>query len=182
MTRAYKPVKKPLSIRLSGRLSGFAFSLIVCALAVGASGCATKLANRGNHVDPKVLAEIAPGKQTREEVSELLGSPSSVTTFGDDTWYYISNRTETFAFFVPEVLERQVVKIKFGPDGKVNTIDTLNLDDGKQVELVKRTTPTHGTEMTVLEQVVGNLGRFKKKNQQKKEKSGDSPADSPGRW
>jgi outer membrane protein assembly factor BamE (lipoprotein component of BamABCDE complex) len=171
-------VKKPLLIK---RKSFVAF-LIACALSLAVSGCATKLANRGNHIEATTLAEIAPGKQSREEVAELLGSPSSVTTFGDDTWYYISNRTETFAFFKPEVLERQVVKIKFGADGKVSKIDTLALDDGKNVDLVARTTPTHGTEMTVLEQVVGNLGRFKKKNQQRKEKSEDSPNDQPGRW
>ena len=179
MPKATGPVKNVLSIKRAG----FASFLIVGVLALGASGCATKLANRGNHVEPAKLAEIAPGKQTREEVSELLGSPSSVTTFGDDTWYYISNRTETFAFFKPEVLERHVIKIKFGSDGKVNKIDTLELDDGREVDLVKRTTPTHGTEMTVLEQVVGNLGRFKKKNQQKKDKNEDtSPNDQPGRW
>ena len=163
-------MKKPLFIKLNG----LSFIVIVSALAIGVAGCATKLANRGNHLDPLKLAEIKLGKQTREEVSELLGSPSSRTTFGNDTWYYISNRTETFAFFTPEVIERHVVMIRFGADGKVSKIENFELDDGQDVQLVKRTTPTHGTEMTVIEQVVGNLGRFKKKNQ-KKAQTEDQP-------
>jgi hypothetical protein len=40
----------------------------------------------------------------------------------------------------------------------------VGLDRGQEIDPVERKTPTHGNKMTVLEQIVGNLGRFRKKN------------------
>ena len=53
--------------------------------------------------------------------------------------------------------------VKFGADGKVIEVDTVGLDAGRNIQPVARTTPTHGTQMSVIEQLIGNLGRFKKK-------------------
>jgi hypothetical protein len=63
-------------------------------------------------------------------------------------------------FFAPEVLEQQVVIISFDKDGIVSGIDRLDKENGNQVQIVERTTPTAGAEMTFLQQMFGNLGRF----------------------
>ena len=42
----------------------------------------------------------------------------------------------------------------------VKEIKRYGLKDGKQIAFVDRETPTRGKEMTVLEQLFGNLGRF----------------------
>lgn len=136
-------------------------------MALGLSACQSRLNTRGNLLDPERLADIQPGELSRDEVAEILGSPSSITPFGSDTWYYISQRTETFAFFSPKVIERQIVVISFDKDGKVAKVDTLGLEQGRSIDPIKRTTPTHGNKLTVIEQLVGNLGRFKKKKTQK---------------
>jgi len=149
--------------------------LIVGLVAAGTSACASRVDTRGNLLDPDRVAEIRPGEQTREEVAEILGSPSSITPFGSDTWYYIAKRTETFAFFAPEVTERHVVMVKFAEDGKVADVGAFGLEAGEAVDPVDRKTPTHGNKMTVLEQLIGNLGRFRKKNQQRPEDQKDQP-------
>lgn len=131
------------------------------ALVLSVVGCAERLDTRGNLLDPDRIVEIKPGEQTREEVAEILGSPSSITTFGSDTWYYIAKRTATFAFFEPKVTERQVLVVKFSDDGKVVSIDTRGLAQGQTIKPVDRKTPTHGNKMTILEQLIGNLGRFR---------------------
>lgn len=146
----------------SPRFSVFA---VLCVAALSTAACATRIDTRGNLPDPERLAEIKPGEQTKDDVVDILGSPSSVTSFGSNTWYYISNRTETFAFFSPDVIDRHIVMVKFGADGKVTEVDTIGLEAGRKIQPVERTTPTHGTQMTVLEQLIGNLGRFKKKGQ-----------------
>ncbi|NQV84840.1 MAG: outer membrane protein assembly factor BamE [Rhodospirillales bacterium] len=141
--------------------------LCVVVLALSLSACESRKSTRGNLVDPERVVEIRPGEQSREEVAEILGSPSSVTPFGSDTWYYISQRIETFAFFAPKVLERQIVVVSFDKKGKVAKIDTQGMEKGQAIIPVSRATPTHGNKLTVLEQLVGNLGRFKKTNSQK---------------
>ncbi|MFQ5766129.1 MAG: outer membrane protein assembly factor BamE [Rhodospirillales bacterium] len=153
--------------------------LVVALVAMGTAACASRVDTRGNLLDPDRVVEIKPGEQSREEVAEILGSPSSITPFGSDTWYYIAKRTETFAFFAPEVTERHIVVVKFAEDGKVADIGTLGLEEGRTIHPVARTTPTHGIKMTVLEQLIGNLGRFRKKNEQRKQQEEDGSEPSP---
>ena len=141
--------------------------LVLFAVALGLSACESRLNTRGNLLDPERIADIRPGELSRDEVAEILGSPSSITPFGSDTWYYISQRTETFAFFSPKIIERQILVISFNKDGKVAKVDTLGLEQGQLINPIERTTPTHGNKLTVIEQMIGNLGRFKKKRTQK---------------
>jgi len=108
-------------------------SIVSAVMIVTASACAPNIATRGNLPDPDKLAEIIPGEASRDDVADLLGSPSSAATFGDETWYYIATRVETVAFNEPEVIDQQVVAIKFGEDGLVTAIDTYGLDDARAV-------------------------------------------------
>ena len=139
--------------------------LAATALAVLLSACAPDLVQRGNLPDPELLSRIQPGSQTRNQVADLLGSPSSIATFGDEVWYYISSQTQTIAFYEPEVLEQKVVAIAFDGDGRVKTVRTYGLEDAQEIEPVSRITPTGGREITVLEQLIGNLGRFSKQDE-----------------
>jgi len=139
--------------------------LAATALAVLLSACAPNLVQRGNLPDPELLSRIQPGSQTRNQVADLLGSPSSIATFGDEVWYYISSQTQTIAFYEPEVLEQKVVAIAFDGDGRVKTVRTYGLEDAQEIEPVARITPTGGREITVLEQLIGNLGRFSKQGE-----------------
>ncbi len=139
----------------------FRYLVAFVVVLVGAA-CESRLDTRGNLPDPERLAEIRAGQHTREEVSEILGSPSSVAVFDQETWYYISKRTETVAFFEPEVNQRQVIILRFDDQGVVTEVTSLGLEDGHVIEPVDRVTPTAGNELTLIEQLVGNLGRFNK--------------------
>jgi outer membrane protein assembly factor BamE (lipoprotein component of BamABCDE complex) len=137
-------------------------SLIAAVIAIGlvSSGCSPRLATRGNLPDPDLLKEIRPGVSSRNDVADLLGTPSSVAMFGDETWYYISERTETQAFFHPEVIERKVVIVSFDQQGMVRDIESRGLESAREIQPVERETPTVGTSMTIMQQLLGNLGRF----------------------
>ncbi|MBT3238807.1 MAG: outer membrane protein assembly factor BamE [Rhodospirillaceae bacterium] len=124
--------------------------------------CAPRLDSRGNKPDPDRLAEIVPGEGSREEVSEILGSPSSVAVFDQETWFYISQRTETLAFLEPELKEREIIILRFDDKGILAAVETRSAEDGKDVLPVDRKTPTAGNEINFFEQIFGNLGRFNK--------------------
>jgi outer membrane protein assembly factor BamE (lipoprotein component of BamABCDE complex) len=53
-----------------------------------------------------------------------------------------------------------VIYIAFDAADRVESIGTLDLDDGKKIVFVDRTTPTAGQRITILQQLIGNLGRF----------------------
>ena len=80
--------------------------------------------------------------------------------FEDETWFYISQKTETFAFFEPEVQERKVIIVKFDDSGILKDVETLGLEASRDVLPVERETPTLGNEPTMFQQFFGNLGRF----------------------
>lgn len=126
------------------------------------AACAPRQDYRGVNIDEEKLNLIAVGQSTEPQVGALLGSPSTTSTFPEwgTTYYYISSETEAVAFLAPELIDQQVVAISFDKEGKVREIKRYGMKDGKQIALVQRETPTRGRELTVLEQLFGNLGRF----------------------
>lgn len=132
----------------------------VFVLAGALFACTPMVETRGNLPDPELLADIEVGQVNRGDVEDALGSPSSISTYGGESWYYVSERTETLAFLEPKVVERKVVIIRFDKKGVVNEVKTLGLDAAREIETVERVTPTAGQELTFLRQLFGNLGRF----------------------
>ncbi len=134
-------------------------------LALGVSfatlaACEAQLDTRGNLPDPEVVLQVQPGIDNRDRVAELLGSPSTVGTFDDKTWYYISKKTSRVAFFDPEVLDQEVLIVKFDDAGTVSDMKLLGIEDAHQVVPNPNVTPTSGRELTILQQLMGNIGRF----------------------
>ena len=138
--------------------------LLLVATASGAAAfvsCAPAVDQRGNLPNPDKLAEIHAGTTTKDEVTKILGTPSSVSVFNNDkSWYYISRRTSQTAFFDPSVLDQQVYIVSFDDQGVVKTVDHKALEDGKEITPVARATPAPGRELSFLEQLIGNLGKF----------------------
>ena len=130
--------------------------------AVGAAllACSPIVSTHGHRLDDAALAQIQPGRTTRDQVAQLLGSPSATTTFGDDAWYYVSQRSERFSFYQEQIVRQDVVSITFDERGTVRAVDRHGLDQARDVQMVGRTTPTTGNELSVIEQFLGNLGRF----------------------
>ncbi len=148
-----------LGISKSRLCGGF----LLLAAASLASGCATRIDQRGNRPDEEVVAKIQPGIDDKYHVTELLGSPSAVTTFSDKVWYYISKRTETVAFFDPSVVEQQVVEIQFDDNNVVKRVRLYDESESQDIELVDRETPTEGNETSLFQELFGNIGRFNPK-------------------
>jgi len=126
--------------------------LLLCA-------CAPTIANRGNIVDPEKLAEVKPGESSREDVVRIIGSPTQVGTFDENVWYYFGQSTKQYSFLDPEIVNQQAVEIHFNDEGIVTKAEKLDPAVAQSVSPVDRRTPTYGHETTLIEQLVGNMGR-----------------------
>ena len=115
---------------------------------------------RGNRVDPDVLTELVPGTSSRADVTALLGSPTAKGTFDDNVWLYIGSVTRTRVGRVQAMVSMDVVRLTFDDAGTLRAIDRLNLDDALPVSVVQRTTPSPGSDASVMQQLFGNIGRF----------------------
>ena len=143
--------------RTVGRVRTAALALLAAPLL---AACTPEITNHGYHLDEAALAQLEPGRTTRDGTLELLGSPSSVALFDDNVWYYVSQRSERMSFYQEEVVDQKVVTVTFDERGVVRDVARQDLDDAFEVSLIDRETPTAGNELGILEQFLGNLGRF----------------------
>lgn len=135
---------------------------LLLASVVALAACSPRIDQRGNLLDPDAVLAVQPGVQTKDQVAQLLGTPSTVATFDDKTWYYISKRTETTAFFPSDITDQQVLVVRFNDSNVVEKVQIYGMDDAYEIEPVGRTTPTYGQKLTILQQLFGNIGRFTK--------------------
>lgn len=130
-------------------------------LATGIVACTPDVMPRGNLPPPSSLAQVVPGETSRPQVASLLGSPSSTSLFDEgEVWYYIGGYTTQYAVYANQELTRSVIAIRFTNGGVVDDIVALDKDDGTEVTLASRTTPTAGKELNAIQQILGNVGRF----------------------
>ncbi|MEQ8344594.1 MAG: outer membrane protein assembly factor BamE [Sneathiellaceae bacterium] len=131
-------------------------------LPLAAAGCTPRISTHGAIFTDEEAAKIEPGRQTQAEVEQILGSPSVTATFKqpEDTWYYISSEFEAYGIFKPEPTRRRVLAVNFDDSLRVREVAKFELEDGQEIAMVERETPTRGKELNFLQQLFGNLGRF----------------------
>ncbi len=137
-------------------------NLLIAALAAAAltSACAPTVGQNGFQAIDAKPADIVAGTDTRQTVLTRLGTPSTTSTFErDNVWYYISQVTEKYTYNRAQVTQRSVTEITFDDAGLVSEVRTLGLDDGQRFAMNGRETPTRGRQLTILEQLLGNVGR-----------------------
>src|SRR6185437_5750288 len=115
---------------------------------------------RGNRVDADVLKELTPGTSTRADATALLGSPTAKATFDDNQWIYIGSMTRPVIGQTQKVLSQDVVLLTFNQQGVLQGVKQLNKGDALPVTMVARATPSPGSEASILQQLLGNVGRF----------------------
>lgn len=128
------------------------------------SACSPTVANHGYSLDQESIAKIEPSRSSRQQVLQLLGSPSLLSTFDDDAWYYVSQRTEKISFYQEGVVEQDVITVLFNDQNIVEAVDRYGLEQTAAIVPVDRVTPTAGASPSVLKQFIGNIGRFSNSN------------------
>jgi outer membrane protein assembly factor BamE (lipoprotein component of BamABCDE complex) len=141
-------------------------SVLKALMAIGCGvvlvACSPKVAQRG-HVDlQEKLEQIKTGESHKQDVIRLLGSPSTTSNFGDETWYYIQARQEAVSFFRPEVVDQKTFRITFNESGMVSKTEEFTQEDGRDIATVDDITLTEGHKLGFWEQILGNLGKFNK--------------------
>lgn len=131
--------------------------LVTLALSGALGACAPVIKNHGYAPIAQEVADIQVGVDTRGSVRRKIGRPGGTDVFGDDGWFYVQSKVEHYMYNEPRVVDRRVVAIQFDADDVVASINQYGLEDGRVVNLETKTTPTYGRELTVLEQLFGNI-------------------------
>ena len=139
------------------RVAGLVLAAIIGG---GLSGCAAEVKNHGYAPDDELLAEITAGTDTRGSVRRKIGRPSTTGVFTESGWYYVATTVEHYMYYQPKVTDRRVVAVQFDADDVVAAVNVYGLEDGRIIDLQTRTTPTHGRQLTILQQLFGNFGKL----------------------
>ncbi|MCB1491207.1 MAG: outer membrane protein assembly factor BamE [Rhodobiaceae bacterium] len=147
---------QPISRRRA--LKTLSMGAFVAAAGPVLGGCTHKVLYHGYVVSRESLSQIPVGS-SQEQVLLTLGTPSTTSTVGGETFYYVSSQIEEKAFFRPKVTERRILAIHFDDDRKVARIAEYGLQDGEVFDFISRTTPTGGAQVNLIRQILGNAGR-----------------------
>ena len=136
---------------------------VLAVLPVMLTACAPMTATRGNLLEESRTEQIKEGVSTRDDVFKALGSPTTVSPFNNNVWYYMGQKTEKRGIFDPDVVEEKIVVVKFDDNQIVQSIEEMN-DARIDVPIDAHKTPTYGNDVTVIQQLLGNLGKFNPKD------------------
>ena len=126
------------------------------------ASCAPKVDEEGHIAITRSAEQLKAGASYKQDVVKLLGTPSTKSAFGDETWYYVSAHKESYAFLKPETKEQHVLRVAFDKNDMVTDVKEYSLKDSQDVTIAKRITPTEGQKLGLWEQMIGNLGKFNK--------------------
>lgn len=131
--------------------------LLVCAMALAGCGSFTETLQRG-YVLPEGGLEQIPVGASQDQVLIVLGTPSTVATVNGEVFYYISQKTQRAAAFMPhEVVDQRVVAVYFDKHRRVERLANYGLKDGNVFDFVSETTATGGVELNYLRGIFRSL-------------------------
>ncbi len=115
---------------------------------------------RGFVMDDALIAQVRPGMDVQAVLS-TLGTPSTTSTVGNRTFYYISQTVRRrFQFQDLSVIDQKVLVIYFNKGFKVERIANYGLQDGVIFDFISRTTATGGEEQSFLRNLFKGVTRF----------------------
>ncbi len=123
------------------------------------SACTPTIAQRGNMLEDYQIEGIVVGVHTRSDALRILGSPTTQAPFDDNVWYYIGQKTEKRGILDPKVKEERIFVLSFDEKGVIRSLEETN-SERIAIPIERSKTQTHGNEITVIQQLLGNVGRF----------------------
>lgn len=128
-------------------------------LAVSACSSDVFISHCGNMPTEERISQLQKG-QTKDEVLDLLGTPSSIVSLDQNTWIYMSSEIKKVAFFEPEELDRDVLTIRFNEYNQVAQIDRLNKEKGEDIAINQEETETLGNKPGFFAKYFGGVGQY----------------------
>ena len=88
----------------------------------------------------------------------IRDSPSFVSQFGEQDWYYVSRSMKSLAFSNPRPVEQTVLRVRFDPAGNVAAVDRIGLEQVARISPSGDKTPTLGRHRSLFDEIFGNIG------------------------
>ena len=99
--------------------------------------CSPRISRHGNFFSKDELRILQTTRLNKSEIIEILGQPSTKSTFSNNTWYYIFFIQKEKAYFQVKNSRNKVLKIKFDVKQNVESYEIIENDTSIKIETIK---------------------------------------------
>jgi outer membrane protein assembly factor BamE (lipoprotein component of BamABCDE complex) len=140
-------------------MAAFRNLLILAFVAMlGLAACAPVYRNHGYIPPDEQLAQVMVGQTRMDELEGLIGRPTAQGLLTGSGWYYVGSRWSHYGAREPQEVSREVLAVSFDANGTVSNIERFGKEQGRVVTLSRRVTEGGITEISLVGQLLGNLG------------------------
>ncbi len=125
------------------------------------SGCTVKKLDHGYDFDAESLKTLKINSSSKASVRKALGSPSAVSSFDKNIWYYIALQTKSIAILKPKINRYKVLELKFKKDTLSEMVLYTN-DKVRRLDPKNWESPVRGNNSNAFQDFLYNIGRFNK--------------------
>ena len=136
------------------------FKLILTIFFINLGSCGLKITdNHGQIFDSNLTTDLfKEGKTTKEEITNILGTPSIKSTFdGEKSWFYVSSEFEKFIFLDGENIDQKILIFEFGDNNVLNKKKFLSKEDLNDIDYEVAVTDSSGKKLNWYREFFRNL-------------------------
>ena len=136
--------------------------IIFFLLILAVTNCSTKKleVNHGLVNLDKKKEEITIGKSNKNDILDIFGPPSTVSTFDEDVWIYIEIKKQNQSIVKlgkKRIKKNNTLIVKFDSRSLVNKVDFIDINNLNQLKLSEKVTEKEFTTNSMLYNVLTNL-------------------------
>ena len=136
--------------------------IIFFLLILAVTNCSTKKleVNHGLVNLDKKKEEITIGKSNKNDILDIFGPPSTVSTFDEDVWIYIELKKQNQSIVKlgkKRIKKNNTLIVKFDNRSLVNKVDFIDINNLNQLKLSEKVTEKEFTTNSMLYNVLTNL-------------------------
>ncbi len=133
-------------------------SIIISLILILITSCSGKQIVSGNLPDIERLTLLELGKDNKESVKNLLGTPSFEGTLGDNSYYYVGTLSSKFAFLKKKTQKQYIIELTFNKKDGLSDIFFYDKSKSIEVSMSDTETSTYGIKKSFLRGLIDNFG------------------------
>ena len=121
--------------------------------------CSPRISRHGNIFSDDELKILQTTRLNKSEIIEILGQPSTKSTFSDNIWYYIFFIQKEKAYFQVKNSSNKVLKIKFDDKQNVETYSIIKNNQSIKIKTVKVDSDTSAFNRGIVRELLDSFIR-----------------------
>lgn len=122
------------------------------------ASCSKIVNTHGQIVSQARIEALQPNLHSKRDVMQILGSPSTTSTFDGNTWIYLTETTVSRPLNPNQLAERELLILTFNDDDILTKVSQKDEQSGQAITPSARSTKTQGESLGIIDQIINNVG------------------------